>query len=119
MPYHTETLIVPARGAMPRLTPVILDTPRHDELLVEIHAISAGIVLRASPTSDIAPGDRVILSYNFCRTCAQYVSGHVAYCENILLLNFGGTRADASRTITLPQSPACTSAEATEQAQQQ
>ncbi|KAL4969092.1 NAD(P)-dependent alcohol dehydrogenase [Aspergillus stella-maris] len=133
MPYPAEALVVHARGELPRLTPVILDDPRHDELLVEIHATGichtdiacmegtlpaefpavlghegAGIVLRASPTSDIVPGDKVILSYNFCRTCAQCVSGHLAYCENILPLNFGGTRADAdaSRTITLPSTEA-------------
>ncbi|KAL4952354.1 chaperonin 10-like protein [Aspergillus filifer] len=109
----SETLVVPARGAPMQPTPVILDSPRHDELLVEIHATGIchtdvacmkGNLPAEFPAvlghegDDIAPGDKVILSYDFCRTCAQCVT----YCENIVLLNFGGRRADESRTITLP-----------------
>lgn len=38
MPYSTEALVVSAVGDEPRFSPVVLDTIRDDELLVEIHA---------------------------------------------------------------------------------
>lgn len=38
MAYPTEALVVSALGGEPRFCPVILDTIRDDELLVEIHA---------------------------------------------------------------------------------
>lgn len=38
MAYPTEALVVSAVGGEPRFCPVILDTIRDDELLVEIHA---------------------------------------------------------------------------------
>jgi Zn-dependent alcohol dehydrogenase len=38
MVYSTEALVVPAVGTDPGFAPVILDSVRDDELLVEIHA---------------------------------------------------------------------------------
>lgn len=45
------------------------------------------------------PGDKVLLSFAHCQTCEQCVSGHPAYCYSFVLLNFGGQRADGSRTL--------------------
>ncbi|OJI96489.1 hypothetical protein ASPVEDRAFT_145974 [Aspergillus versicolor CBS 583.65] len=128
MTYPTEALVVYAAGEDPRFGPVTLDSIRDDELLVEIHATGichtdiacmegklpagfpcvlghegAGVVLQAGKgVKDITINDKVILSYNFCKTCDQCVSGHPAYCENLVAQNFGGKRKDGSRTISLP-----------------
>ncbi|BCS30147.1 NAD(P)-dependent alcohol dehydrogenase [Aspergillus puulaauensis] len=128
MVYPTDALVVFAVGEEPRFSPVTLDTIRDDELLVEIHATGichtdiacmegklpaafpcilghegAGVVLQAGKeVNDVNIGDKVILSYNFCKTCPQCQSGHPAYCENLVAQNFGGKRTDGSRTISLP-----------------
>ncbi|KAL3429098.1 alcohol dehydrogenase [Aspergillus tetrazonus] len=125
MTYPTEALLVSTVGAKPQLSPVILDAIRDDEVLVEIHATGvchtdiaciegklpaaypcvlghegAGVVLETGRSiTDITPGDKVLLSYNFCGSCSQCHAGHPAYCENMLALNFGGKRLDGTRTI--------------------
>ncbi|OGM49495.1 alcohol dehydrogenase [Aspergillus bombycis] len=130
MAYHTEALVVSAVGNEPRLSPVILDTLRDDELLVEMHATGichtdvacmegklptgfpcvlghegAGVVLRTGKgVKDVSEGDKVILSYNFCTGCQQCLCGQPAYCDNLVAQNFGGKRPDGSRTIRLPNS---------------
>ncbi|EAW24598.1 NAD(P)-dependent alcohol dehydrogenase [Aspergillus fischeri NRRL 181] len=128
MAYPTEALVVSAVGNEPQFGPVILDTIRDDELLVEIHATGichtdiaciegklpaefpcvlghegAGVVLRPGKgVKDVNVGDKVILSYNFCKDCHQCLSGQPAYCVNLIAQNFGGKRLDESRTIRLP-----------------
>ncbi|KAL3450255.1 chaperonin 10-like protein [Aspergillus insuetus] len=127
MVYSTEALVVPAVGTDPGFAPVILDSVRDDELLVEIHATGichtdiaciegklpaefpcvlghegAGVVLQIGDgVQGIRQGDKVLLSYNFCSTCRQCRAGEPAYCENLVAQNFGGRRADGSRTMRL------------------
>ncbi|KAL4744931.1 hypothetical protein BDW72DRAFT_211912 [Aspergillus terricola var. indicus] len=127
--HPTEGLVVPAVGQQPYLRPVILDTIRDNELLVEIHATGirhtdiacidgklpaefpcvlghegAGVVLQTGMgITDVNVGDKVILSYSFCANCAQCLSGHPAYCYNLIAQNFGGKRPDGSRTMHLPR----------------
>jgi Zn-dependent alcohol dehydrogenase len=61
------------------------------------------VVLQAGKeANDINVGDKVILSYSFCKICHQCLSGHPAYCENLVAQNFGGKRMDGSRTISFP-----------------
>lgn len=45
-----------------------------------------------------SPGDRVILSYNYCRSCTTCEDGHLAYYEHMVALNFGGSRLDGTTT---------------------
>lgn len=67
----------------------------------------AGVVLQTGKdVNDININDKIILSYNFCKSCHQCLSGHPAYCENLVAQNFGGKRVDGSRTISLPNSEA-------------
>lgn len=67
----------------------------------------AGTVLQVGEdVTGVQPGDKVLLSYSICRVCKQCCSGNRAYCEKILALNFGGTRADGSSALTLPDGQA-------------
>lgn len=39
---------------------------------------------------DLAPGDHVVLSFDSCRSCANCVSGHPAYCDTFFPRNLTG-----------------------------
>ncbi|KAH7152684.1 alcohol dehydrogenase [Dactylonectria macrodidyma] len=104
-----------------------VDNIRHDEALVEIHATGlchtdlscangtlpasapavlghegAGIVTEVgSGITDLAVGDKVLLSFAHCSECEQCQSGHPAYCYSFVPLNFGGKRIDGSSTLSL------------------
>ncbi|WP_278256248.1 alcohol dehydrogenase catalytic domain-containing protein [Nocardioides convexus] len=47
----------------------------------------------------IEVGDHVVLSFRSCRACAPCRAGDVGYCEQSLLLNYMGMRADGSTTM--------------------
>lgn len=62
----------------------------------------AGVVLQVGEkVDDVQVGDKVLLSYNFCRECTVCTTGSPMYCENMFQLNFGGGRLDKSRAISL------------------
>ncbi|KAL2786100.1 chaperonin 10-like protein [Aspergillus keveii] len=123
----TPALVAPAIGQL-KLDNIHLDTLRPDEVLVKIHAVGichadiscmrgiipvkfpivlghegAGTVLEVGDAvgGEIAPGDKVLLSFNSCRVCTTCNAGSPAYCENMLPLNFGGTRLDGSMPMRL------------------
>jgi len=51
----------------------------------------AGIVeALGEGVADLAPGDHVVLSFDSCRSCANCVSGHPAYCETFFPRNLTG-----------------------------
>lgn len=50
---------------------------------------------------EVQKGDKVLMSYSFCRNCSQCKSGHLPYCENLLGLNFGGQRGDGTSALSL------------------
>jgi aryl-alcohol dehydrogenase len=57
----------------------------------------AGVVEKVGAgVQDVAPGDRVIMSYPFCGRCRQCLSGHPAYCADNIQLCFRGSRTDGS-----------------------
>jgi len=59
------------------------------------------VVEIGSDVNEVNIGDKVLLSYAFCKECSQCKSGHLAYCENLLPLNFGGQRGDGSSALSL------------------
>lgn len=105
---------------------VVLDDPRPDEILVRITSTGlchtdlavisgdipapfpivlghegAGVVESVGDAvRDFAPGDRVALSFASCGHCPNCLDGREAYCDNFMLLNFGGVREDGSVTLS-------------------
>ncbi|KAH0336011.1 GroES-like protein, partial [Aureobasidium melanogenum] len=133
MPQNARALIVRELGGPLTFEDVIVDDIRSNEALVKIeasgicrtdlnaaaghhpiqppavfgHEVGAGTVLKVGESvTGVQPGDKVLLSYSICRICKQCCSGNRAYCEKILALNFGGTRADGSSALTLPDGQA-------------
>ncbi|HEX6352849.1 NAD(P)-dependent alcohol dehydrogenase [Actinophytocola sp.] len=123
----TTAAIVESPGAGFTLSDVVLDKPAHDEVLVRLVAAGlchtdlgaaagafpfplpgilghegAGVVESVGADVDsVRPGDRVLLSFTSCGTCADCRDGHPAYCATWLPSNLiGGRRADGTATVT-------------------
>ncbi|MER5770864.1 NAD(P)-dependent alcohol dehydrogenase [Streptomyces sp. NPDC001985] len=63
----------------------------------------AGVVERVGgAVTTVAPGDRVVMSYQACGHCAPCRSGNPAYCALSFPLNFGGARLDRSNALSAP-----------------
>lgn len=113
-----------AHGAF-TLERVTLESPREDEVLVEIRGVGvchtdiaardgifglphpmvlghegSGVVTEVgSAVTKVAPGDHVAITFNFCGACATCQSGDPAYCPQFPALNYGGARADGSSPL--------------------
>ncbi|MFJ7419087.1 NAD(P)-dependent alcohol dehydrogenase [Streptomyces uncialis] len=60
----------------------------------------AGIVERVGDgVTSVAPGDRVVMSYQACGHCRPCRSGNPAYCAVSFPANFGGARLDGSNAL--------------------
>lgn len=44
--------------------------------------------------TDVTPGDRVVMSFDYDEACTSCRSGHPAYCEDFFAHNFGGARPE-------------------------
>jgi aryl-alcohol dehydrogenase len=111
-----------------------LSAPRPDEVLVRLEAVGicgsdlyfkrklpvgtpavlghegAGIVESVgSAVTGVDVGDRVVLSYRSCGTCAQCVGGRRPYCAQFAALNTRGRRPDGSASIRIGQTDAWSS----------
>jgi aryl-alcohol dehydrogenase len=108
------------------LETIELADPRHDEILVRISACGlchtdlrvrdgamstrwpavlghegTGVVEQVgSHVTEFRPGDHVVLSYAWCGRCAACLQGRPTRCAQMMPLNFGGTRADGTTTMT-------------------
>jgi aryl-alcohol dehydrogenase len=97
-----------------------LDEPRPDEVLVRIEAVGlchtdivfrdmettvrlpavlghegAGVVERVgADVTKVRPGDRVLLTFRSCGSCARCAADRSAYCRHFPELNFLGHRTD-------------------------
>ncbi|KAF7532091.1 hypothetical protein G7054_g8293 [Neopestalotiopsis clavispora] len=79
-----------ANGTLPASAPAVLG---HE---------GAGVVLSVGKNvQNVQKGDKVLLSFAHCETCSQCTSGHPAYCQTWVPLNFGGKRADGSCSLSL------------------
>ena len=57
----------------------------------------AGIVLSTgTAVTTVTPGDKVLLSFSHCETCAACKSDHPSYCHTFNERNFGGSRPASS-----------------------
>lgn len=102
-----------------------LDQPRADEVLVEVHSVGlcrtdialrdqwmpiqlpavlghegAGVVTKVgAEVTKVAPGDKVIMTFASCGQCRYCLSGHPAYCVELLDRNIGGGRVDGTNAL--------------------
>ncbi|WP_141013863.1 NAD(P)-dependent alcohol dehydrogenase [Nocardioides sambongensis] len=121
----TTVALIAEPGGGFDLTEVDLEEPRADEVLVRIVATGlchtdltvptmlppemfptvmghegTGVVEAVgAEVSGIEAGDHVVLSFRSCRDCEACRRGDVGYCEQSLLLNYMGMRADGSTTM--------------------
>ncbi|WP_322936594.1 NAD(P)-dependent alcohol dehydrogenase [Nocardioides bizhenqiangii] len=112
-------------------TEVEIDDPRPDEVLVRVVAtglchtdltVPAMLPAEMFPTvmghegtgvveavgsevRGIEVGDHVVMSFRSCRACGPCRAGDVGYCEQALLLNYMGMRADGSTTMRRGEEP--------------
>ena len=63
-----------------------------------VEALGAGV-------TDIAPGDRVIMSFGACGGCRPCEQSSPAYCHSALAMNFAGRRLDGTAPMSLGGSP--------------
>ncbi|MFD7008051.1 NAD(P)-dependent alcohol dehydrogenase [Rhodococcus jostii] len=123
----TTAAVVETGGAEFTLSPVDLDEPQPDEILVRLVAAGlchtdlgvasgalpfplpgvlghegAGIVERVGANvSTVDVGDHVLLSFSSCGACGNCRDGHPAYCATWLPLNLiGGARADGTSPVS-------------------
>ncbi|EEU36452.1 uncharacterized protein NECHADRAFT_94116 [Fusarium vanettenii 77-13-4] len=127
MAHTTDALVVFSVGTDAKLTRVVLSPIQPTEVLVEMHATGicntdlacmagklpaefpnvlghegAGVVRQIGDrVNHVQVGNKVLLSYNFCRECGACRSNTPAYCDKMFQLNFGGRRLDGSRTLFL------------------
>ncbi|WP_028655198.1 NAD(P)-dependent alcohol dehydrogenase [Nocardioides sp. J54] len=123
---RTTVFVVEEPGGDFVQTEVELDDPREDEVLVRVVATGlchtdltvptmlppemlptvvghegTGVVERVgAAVSGIEVGDHVVMSFRSCRSCGPCTAGDVGYCEQSLLLNYMGMRADGSTTMS-------------------
>lgn len=109
-------------GAPLSLEEIELDTPRPDEILVQMAACGvchtdakardgygpvtfplvlghegAGTVVEVgAAVRGLAPGDRVLLVSDYCGRCPPCQAGRSAYCDESFVRTFGATRPDGS-----------------------
>ncbi|MEU8866231.1 NAD(P)-dependent alcohol dehydrogenase [Streptomyces umbrinus] len=123
--------VVPGTGEPLTIQQLQLDDPRPDEVRVRMVATGvchtdaivrdgiyptplpavlghegAGIVESVgSAVTTVAPGDHVVLSAAYCGHCRKCRAGLVAYCENLMAQDFGGTRGDGSTSLSNDEGP--------------
>ena len=117
-----KAAVARSRGAPLRLEGLELDEPRADEILVKLVASGvgaadldaiqgrlamplpfvpgaegAGIVERVgADVAEIAAGDSVIVSFDFCGHCEHCTTGRPRACVDFAALNLSGRRPDGS-----------------------
>ena len=119
--------VVPIRSALFEIETLDLAAPLVDEVLVRILASGmchtdlhardgyfpnlpypvvcghegAGIVEQVgADVADLAPGDRVVISFPWCGECGPCRAERIAYCERARPLKSSGRRADGSIPMT-------------------
>lgn len=105
-----------------------LEPPRPDEVVVRVssvgicgtdlefaHMMSLPVVLGhegagtveqvGEGVTDLAPGDKVAMTFAACGTCSRCERGAPAYCENFWAYNFIGTRPDGTSALSEDDQP--------------
>jgi aryl-alcohol dehydrogenase len=120
MPTTTHAAVLRQRGQPYTIEPVELVDPGPGQVLIKLAACGicftdvgvqryeqgtplpqvlghegAGTVLAVGAgVTNVAPGDRVVLSYASCGACANCAHDHPQYCANFMALNYAGVLPD-------------------------
>ena len=123
----TQAAVIEAPGAPFTLQEIELDSPRPNEILVQVGAAGichtdltvgaghipfpfpgvlghegTGVVLEVgSAVTKVSPGDQVVMTFTSCGHCASCRTAHPAYCTTWIPQNLiGGKRADGTSPIS-------------------
>ncbi|MBA9003578.1 NAD(P)-dependent alcohol dehydrogenase [Thermomonospora cellulosilytica] len=89
---HTD--LVAMAGHDPALPPLV---PGHE---------GAGVVEAVGEDVEaVQPGDHVVISFGWCGLCPACCQGRMAYCANLVALNYTGLRLDGSTAMTRDGAP--------------
>ncbi|KAJ9609467.1 hypothetical protein H2200_005794 [Cladophialophora chaetospira] len=125
MSRRTLAIVAPAPKEPPAVQEIVLDEPRSDEAIVEIHAVGichadvavlqgviplgfpkvvghegAGVVkVVGTDVKHVQPGDKVILSFNPCGECGNCKRKLSSYCDHNMARTWPGLRPDQSFTL--------------------
>ena len=123
---HITAAVTESKGAPFALQQLELGELRSDEVLVRVAAAGichtdliirdqwypvplpavlghegAGVVERAGDAvTEVAPGDRVGMSFDSCGGCATCRSGRPFYCHDFFARNFGAARPDGTSALS-------------------
>lgn len=123
--------VMPAANAAFELQTVTVDDPQPGEVLVEVKAVGvchtdlimvsgafgtsfpavfghegAGVVAAVGAgVTKVAPGDKVLITFNSCGECSRCENGDPAYCEQFTPLNMACARGDGSSRIHVHGKP--------------
>jgi aryl-alcohol dehydrogenase len=115
-----EAAVVNEEGGPFRIESVELEAPQANEVLVRVvgagvchtdmivrdqlyptplpavlgHEGSGVVEAVGANVTDVEPGDRVVLSFDYDDDCPSCHAGHPAYCEDFFAHNFGGSRPE-------------------------
>lgn len=126
MSVDARAAVVAVPGGPFEVTPVRVDAPRQDEVLVKVDAVGmchadlaaqagafpfplpgvlghegTGVVEAVgSAVTGLAEGDRVVLTFDSCGRCRPCLQGHPSKCDLFFALNFAnGSRPDGTATV--------------------
>lgn len=117
--------VMPAANSRFEIQEISVDDPQPGEVLVDIKAVGichsdlvmvsgafgtafpavfghegAGVVLEVGEgVTKVAPGDKVLLTFNSCGECARCREDDPSYCEHFTALNMACARADGSSRL--------------------
>ncbi len=114
-PFETVELTLRPPNANELLVKVVAAGICHTDVMTKTKALcdfpivlgheGVGVVEAVgSGTSGFLVGDHVIMTYDYCGTCPQCVSGAPSYCDHHGELNFAGVRPDGLCTHRHPDS---------------
>lgn len=69
------------------------------------HEAAGTVEQVGAEVSDLAPGDKVVLTFLSCGECHQCAKGEPAYCTQMPMLNFLGRRPDGSVALSDGDNP--------------
>jgi aryl-alcohol dehydrogenase len=123
---QVNAAVVREKGGLFHIETLHIEEPRADEVLVRVVATGvchtdmvmrdlalpipqpvvlghegAGIVERVgAQVTSVRPGDHVVMTFDSCGTCPSCRAHDPAYCHQFFPLNFLGTRADGTSSLS-------------------